>query len=119
MCSIASVDDIIWSFVDRALSLTPESRTDLVRSEIEQALQRFRETPSSWVVDRMVYGIHTDCAGLEFGKVLLVAEGVATAAADLFPNFPQEFKFLLACKSQPLMKVPLLSERTILSMSTS
>ncbi len=76
--SASSVDDIVWGFITRILKVPGDNRKDAaVRTEVEAMLERFQENPSHWIVDRMVYGIHQDCAGVTFGNIQFVTEDMS------------------------------------------
>ena len=84
-----SVDEVVWAFARSVMDLAPEQRKDGVRAAIEKASERFRQDPSTWVVDILVYGIHVSCAGLTFGKILFLGEDMGKAdLAVSFPDFP-------------------------------
>ena len=87
--SRSSVDEVVWDFALSVMDLAPEQRKDGIRAAIEKATERFRQNPSTRVVDVLLYGIHESCAGLTFGKILLLGEDMGKAdLAVSFPDFP-------------------------------
>jgi hypothetical protein len=89
MWSRLSVDEVVWDFARSVMDLAPEQPKDGIRAAIEKASERFRQDPSTWVVDILVYGIHVSCAGLTFGKILFLGEDMGKAdLAVSFPDFP-------------------------------
>jgi hypothetical protein len=93
--SVSSVDDIVSDFVERLVNVPRDKRRDANRAEVDEVLKRFGQSPSNWIVDCLVYGIHQDCAGVKFGDVLFVSEemskGLDTARDPTFPTGIQMF----------------------------
>jgi hypothetical protein len=85
-----TVDDVIWEFVDRIIELPADRREPDIRSAVTWVTGRFTETPTSWVVDRLVYGLHESCAGLTFGKFRFLGEDIGKMldGRATFPGFP-------------------------------
>lgn len=87
--SRSSVDEVLWDFAHTVMDLAPEHRKDGIRAAIEEAVKRFRQDPSTWVVDILVYGLHEGCAGLAFGKTVFLSEDMGKAdLAVSIPDFP-------------------------------
>jgi hypothetical protein len=86
----STIDDIVLDFIQRVCNLQRDQSEAGVRTAVEEALTRFSEAPSSWVVDRLVYGFSQDCAGVRFGRLPLLGEDVSAFSRGhaLFPRFP-------------------------------
>lgn len=74
--SRSTIADTVWDFVVRIADLKPDRRSAGIRGAVDEAVAHFTEVPSSWVVDLLVYGIDQSCAGVRFGKLLLLSEDI-------------------------------------------
>ena len=89
--SRSSLDDTLWDFIARIADLQPGRRSDGIAKAVEETAGRFNEVPSSWVVDIIVYGFDQGCAGVRFGRILLIAEDIDAIALQhqKFDGFPR------------------------------
>jgi hypothetical protein len=84
-----TVDDILSEHLENVLRAPASERADVIRSQAQEIERRFREPPSDWVVDLLLYGIDSGCAGLKFGKLEFVADDVNVPPEYLaLPEFP-------------------------------
>jgi len=88
--SRSTIDDVLWDFVDHIAELQPDQRQYRVGRTVDEAVTRYTAAPSSWIVDRLVYGFDQSCAGVRFGQVLLLTEDVSVVTHGLpaLPEFP-------------------------------
>ena len=69
-----TVDDILWEHIDKVLQVQPERRAAAIRSQGKEIVRRFSEALSPWMVDLLVYGMDSSCAGLKFGRLAFISD---------------------------------------------
>jgi hypothetical protein len=86
----SSIDDTLWDFICRVADLQPDQRSTGITKVVEDAVLCFTKAPSSWVVDIVVYGFDQGCAGVRFGRMVLIAEDINAVAQqqDMVDGFP-------------------------------
>jgi hypothetical protein len=88
--SSSSLDAAVWDFTER-ISELPLAQLEVGRRvAITEAVKRFNEQPSAWTVDLLTYGLHENCAGADFGRILFLVEDTNKwpELATCVPGFP-------------------------------
>ncbi len=84
-----TVDDILSEHLENVLRAPAIERANVIRSQAQEIERRFREPLSDWLVDLLLYGMDSGCAGLKFGQLEFVLDDVNVPPEYVaLPEFP-------------------------------